>query len=62
MKLDEYSPVTLLLIYPDFNKSFDIRTDASELNLGAVIIQNGKPIAFCSCKLTIPHTVYSNGK
>ena len=27
-----------LLIYPDFNKRFDIYTDASDSQLGAVII------------------------
>ena len=43
-----------LLIYPDFNKRFDIHRDASELQLGAGIIQDGKPIAFYSRKLTGP--------
>ena len=28
-----------LLIYPDFNKRFDIHTDASEFQLGAVLRQ-----------------------
>ena len=40
------------LIYPDFNERFDIHTYASEFQIGEVIIQNGKPIAFYSCKLT----------
>ena len=35
-----------LLIYPDFNKYYDIHTGASEYQLGAVIVQDGKPIAF----------------
>ena len=35
-----------LLAYPDFNESFYIHTDARDCQLGAVIIQNGKPIAF----------------
>ena len=29
-----------LLAYPDFNKRFDINTDANDYQLGAVIIQN----------------------
>ena len=41
-----------LFIYPNFNKSFDIHTDASEFQLGAVIIQDSKPISFNSRKLT----------
>ena len=41
-----------LLTYPDFNETFKIHTDASAFQLGAVIIQKGKPIAFYSRKLT----------
>jgi hypothetical protein len=40
-----------LLVYPDFNKEFVIHTDASHTQLGAVISQDGKPIAFYSRKL-----------
>ena len=48
-----------LLIYLDFNKRFDIHMDASELQLRAVISQDGKPIAFYVCKLTGPQTLYT---
>ena len=41
----------VLLTYPDPNKPFLIQTDASDLQLGAVIYQDGKPIAFFSRKL-----------
>ena len=41
-----------LLIYPGFNKLFDIHTDASYFCLVAVIIQDVKPIAFYRRKLT----------
>jgi RNase H-like domain found in reverse transcriptase len=41
----------VLLAYPDFSKSFQIHTDASHYLLGAVISQDGKPIAFYSRKL-----------
>ena len=40
-----------LLAHPDFDKPFVIHTDASHLQLGGVISQDGKPIAFYSRKL-----------
>ena len=40
-----------LLHYPDFNKPFEIHTDASLHQIGAVITQEGKPVAFYSRKL-----------
>ena len=48
-----------ILSYPDFNQPFHIHTDASHLQLGAVISQNGRPIAFYSRKLTPPQTRYT---
>ena len=48
-----------LLAYPDFNEEFDIYTDASDYQLGAVISQKGKPIAFYSRKLTDAQTCYT---
>ena len=38
----------VLLAYPDFNAPFEIRTDASKLQVYAVIPQKGKPIDFYS--------------
>ena len=40
-----------LLRHPDFNKPFEIHTDASKYQLGVVISQDNKPIAFYSRKL-----------
>ena len=48
-----------LLTYPDFNKPFEIHTDASKLQLGACISQDGKPIAFYSRKLNPAQTRYT---
>jgi RNase H-like domain found in reverse transcriptase/Reverse transcriptase (RNA-dependent DNA polymerase)/Integrase zinc binding domain len=42
----------VLLSHPDFNKPFEIHTDASKYQLGAVISQEAKPIAFYSRKLS----------
>ena len=36
----------VLLAYPDFSKTVVVHTDASDYQLGAVINQDGKPIAF----------------
>ena len=40
-----------LLSYPNFNKPFKIHIDTSTAQLGSIISQKGKPIAFYSRKL-----------
>ena len=49
----------VMLAYPDFGQPFDIHTDASNVQLGAVISQGGKPIAFYSRKLNDAQTRYT---
>jgi hypothetical protein len=48
-----------ILAYPNFEIFFEIHTDTSPYQLGAVILQNGKPIACYSRKLTPPQTWYT---
>ena len=49
----------VLLACPDFNAPFEIHTDASKLQLGAVISQKGKPIAFYSRKMNSAQQNYT---
>jgi hypothetical protein len=49
----------VMLAYPNFNKEFVIHTDASHTQLGAMISQDGKPIAFFSRKLNGAQTWYT---
>jgi hypothetical protein len=49
----------VVLAYPDFTKPFDIYTDASTNQLGAVITQDNRPLAFFSRKLSGAHSKYT---
>jgi hypothetical protein len=52
--------IQVLLCYPDFNKPFPFHlyTDASDHQLGEVIMQDEKPIAFYSRKLNTAQKRY----
>ncbi len=48
-----------VLAYPDFLKPFEIYMDASSMQLGVVITQDNRPIAFFSRKLSKTQQKYS---
>jgi hypothetical protein len=49
----------VVLDYPDYSEVFEIYTDASSKQLGAVITQKSRPIAFFSWKLSGVQRKYS---
>jgi hypothetical protein len=49
----------VVLAYPDFTKPFDIYADASTKQLGSVITQENRPIAFFSRKLSGAQSKYT---
>ena len=48
-----------MLRFPDFNKPFDVHTDASDTQIGAVISQEGKPVAHFSRTLNSAQRNYT---
>ena len=49
----------VLLAYPNFSEEFIIYTDASKYQLGGIITQNNRPIAFFSRKLNTAQRKYT---
>jgi hypothetical protein len=51
-KIRLFMAANALAAYPNHNKWFDIHTDASDFQLGACIIQEGRTVAYFLRKLT----------
>ena len=49
----------VVLAYPDYSQGFKIYTDSSKFQLGAIIAQNNRPLAFFSRKLNTVQQKYS---
>jgi hypothetical protein len=49
----------VVLAYPDFSVPFEIYTNTSKYQIGSVITQKDKPLAFYSRKLTDPQMRYT---
>ena len=49
----------ICVAYPDFILGFEIYIDASKTQLGAVIVQNNRPLAFYSRKLNSAQLNYT---
>jgi transposase InsO family protein len=58
-KLKQLLAKQVVLAYPDFSLPFEIYTDASNKQIGAVLQQKGRPLAFYSRKLNDAQTRYT---
>ncbi|KAG0419862.1 Retrovirus-related Pol polyprotein from transposon gypsy [Dictyocoela roeselum] len=48
-----------ILHFPEFDKEFDLKCDASDIGIGAVLSKSGKPVGFYSRKFKGPEKNYT---
>ena len=58
-KMRQLMVADALAAYPDHNKRFDVFTDASDFQLGSCIMQDGRPVAYFSRKLSAAQRNYT---
>ena len=51
-----------MLAYPKFGETFHVYADVSDTQLGGVIMQNNRPLAFYTRKLNSAQRNYSTGE
>jgi hypothetical protein len=61
-KLKQMISEDIVLQYPDFDKPFELVSDASLLGTGAVLMQEGQPIAYTSKKFSPAERNYTTGE
>lgn len=52
----------VILVYPNFNKEFQLTTDASSVAIGALLSQDNKPITFISRTLNKAEENYATSE
>lgn len=52
----------IVLSHPNFEKDFDLSTDASDYAIGAVLMQDGKPLTFLSRTLNKTEANYATNE
>ena len=51
-----------ILAYPDFEQEFHVYADASDYQLGGIIMQNNRPLVFYMRKLNKAQAMYPTGE